>query len=420
MNARFVFVLLAVIATACDAQWVRTNGPTSKRLSSLVADTSGHLYAACDSLWFRSSNDCQNWEQIPRTTYDWNGGIFCVGRDNILFGGSYLGISRSTNLGNSWTNAALYDYVVSALHAGTDGTVYAGVVARVPADGWYVSVDRSTNNGLSWTTCSPAWHPSSLEAITTTPQGTIFAAEISHVNFSGTIVRSSDSGVHWDTVNFCPYENVMELAVGPDGSIFAGTVNMMGGKGRALRSTDNGQTWASLETGSTGNGFYAFAFPRPGLVVLGTLGVYASTDNGDTWIPSAAGLPTTQILALAVCGNSLIAATDGAGIWKIPLSEITDVESPESARPRQVALAQNYPNPFNPTTSIRFELPASLDVRLSIFDILGREVSVLVNERWDAGVHEVTFDGSALATGVYFCRLQTPGLVATRRLLLLK
>lgn len=420
MNTRILFALLASLATMCDAQWVRTNGPSSTHLSSLVADASGHVYAACDSLWFRSTNECQAWEQIPRTSSWWNGGIFCVGRDNLLFAGSYLGISRSTNFGASWTNAALYDSVVTALHAGSDGTIYAGVVARVPADGWRVSVHRSTNDGQSWMKCSPTWQPSSLEALTTTPQGTIFAAEISHINFSGCIVRSTDSGARWDTVNTCAYENVVELAVGPDGTIFAGTVPMMGGRGRALRSTDNGHTWTSPDAGLPGDGVYCFAFPRPGLVVLGTLGVYASTDNGTTWFPSAKGLPPTRIPALAMSGGNLIAATEGAGIWQIPASDVTAVKSPESGRPLRVLLSQNYPNPFNPTTVIRFELPASMDIRLSVHDILGREVAVLVNERRDAGMHEVMFDGSALATGVFFCRLQTPDLTTSKRLLLLK
>jgi hypothetical protein len=83
-------------------------------------------------------------------------------------------------------------------------------------------------------------------------------------------------------------------------------------------------------------------------------------------------------------------------------------------------LSQNYPNPFNPNTTIKYELPGASQVSLSVFDILGRQVSVLVNERRAAGVYEVKFDGSALASGVYFYRLQTGSFVDTKRLLLLK
>ena len=88
--------------------------------------------------------------------------------------------------------------------------------------------------------------------------------------------------------------------------------------------------------------------------------------------------------------------------------------------PEQFSLRQNYPNPFNPSTTIRYELPNSSMVRLSAYDILGREVGVLVNERKNAGSYDVKFDGSKLASGVYFYRLQAGDFVQTRKLLLLR
>ena len=93
---------------------------------------------------------------------------------------------------------------------------------------------------------------------------------------------------------------------------------------------------------------------------------------------------------------------------------------PEGGFPVQFAMYQNYPNPFNPSTTIKYELSRTSDVRLSVFDLLGREVSVLVNERSEAGVHEVKFDRSNLASGVYFYRLQAGNFVQTRKLLLLR
>jgi hypothetical protein len=88
--------------------------------------------------------------------------------------------------------------------------------------------------------------------------------------------------------------------------------------------------------------------------------------------------------------------------------------------PGRFALYQNYPNPFNPNTSITYELGVASHVVLSVYDILGREVSVLVNENRTAGVHGVTFDGSNLSSGVYMYRLQAGDVVQSRRLVVLK
>jgi hypothetical protein len=90
------------------------------------------------------------------------------------------------------------------------------------------------------------------------------------------------------------------------------------------------------------------------------------------------------------------------------------------AHRERIVLYQNYPNPSNPNTTITYELPRALQVVLSVYDILGREVSVLVNDRRDAGVHEVKFDGSNLASGVYFYRIQAGSFVQTRKLLLVR
>ena len=88
--------------------------------------------------------------------------------------------------------------------------------------------------------------------------------------------------------------------------------------------------------------------------------------------------------------------------------------------PKEYALLQNYPNPFNPSTTIKYELPRASDVTLCIFDVLGREVSMLLNDRRDAGVHAVKFDGSNLTSGVYFYRLRAGDFAQTKKLLILR
>jgi len=113
--------------------------------------------------------------------------------------------------------------------------------------------------------------------------------------------------------------------------------------------------------------------------------------------------------------------TGTGDIWEFtpPKSPFDAVETSCELQ-EHFGLEQNYPNPFNPTTVIRYQLPAAASVTLAVYDVLGREVTVLVNDRRDAGVHEVQFDGANLASGVYLYRLSAGGFSSTRRMLILK
>jgi len=98
----------------------------------------------------------------------------------------------------------------------------------------------------------------------------------------------------------------------------------------------------------------------------------------------------------------------------------TAVAQKGSSAPTSFQLRQNYPNPFNPSTVISYSLPANAPVTLKIYDVLGREVKTLVNERQAAGNHSVTLNASGLASGVYFYQLQTNGKALAKKLMVIK
>ncbi len=106
--------------------------------------------------------------------------------------------------------------------------------------------------------------------------------------------------------------------------------------------------------------------------------------------------------------------------YQSPCHAVVGADEAVPATLRRFWLYQCYPNPFNPRTTIKYDSPGATKVNLTVYDILGREVSVLVNERKAPGNYRVEFDGSNLASGVYFYRLQAGDFVATKRLLLLK
>jgi hypothetical protein len=98
----------------------------------------------------------------------------------------------------------------------------------------------------------------------------------------------------------------------------------------------------------------------------------------------------------------------------------TSVAVKSDPRPSTFDLAQNYPNPFNPSTTIDFNLPTNDHVDLAIYDLLGRKVATLINDRLNAGTHSIIFNGSNLSSGVYFYRLKSSDQILTRKLTLVK
>jgi hypothetical protein len=92
----------------------------------------------------------------------------------------------------------------------------------------------------------------------------------------------------------------------------------------------------------------------------------------------------------------------------------------EVVSPAVYALEQNYPNPFNPTTTINFSIAEAGFVKLAVYNLLGQQVKVLLNEFEEAGRHEVTFDASSLTSGAYFYTIETPQFRQTRKMLLAK
>ena len=104
---------------------------------------------------------------------------------------------------------------------------------------------------------------------------------------------------------------------------------------------------------------------------------------------------------------------------KISASPLVSVES-ENEIVHRFELLQNYPNPFNPTTTIMFQLPVSAKVTIKVYDLLGSEIATLINESKEAGYHSIVFNGSSLASGLYFFKIKAEDFVQTKKMMLIK
>ena len=138
--------------------------------------------------------------------------------------------------------------------------------------------------------------------------------------------------------------------------------------------------------------------------------------------------PLTAFNGANTNGNWTLIISDEANIdtgflraWCLTISYLSLVGNIETVNiPNYYSLAQNYPNPFNPATKITYTLPKSGNVELRVYDLIGREVAVLVNELKQPGIHTVDFNASNLASGVYFYRIKAGEFTDVKKMILVK
>ena len=166
-------------------------------------------------------------------------------------------------------------------------------------------------------------------------------------------------------------------------------------------------------TGSTDN-------PDPVLPVMEARG---SAKVNTTWtLPAGFNESAIRIYAVIDPDNSLseIHESNNTGWAPLRMDGNIGTSTEEEVLPDAFSLHANYPNPFNPFTTLSFSINRAQTVRLSVFDVLGREVRVLIDGHTPAGLHEVRFDAESLSSGTYFYRLQTDSRAEVRSMVLMK
>ncbi len=197
----------------------------------------------------------------------------------------------------------------------------------------------------------------------------------------------------------------------------------VGVEGGILCTSDGGQNWEERTFNS--NRWWSVSLTESGKAwVVGEEGsIFYSTDWGYTWTAQQSGVSCELWEVCFINDNEGWIVGGGIGYPGVILHTttggvITDVREENTVR--NFRLYQNYPNPFNPTTTIEYQIPARNFVALKIFDVLGNEVSTLVNEEKEAGRHEYILIAEKLGSGVYYYQIISGSYIETKKMVLIK
>ncbi|HEY9167510.1 MAG TPA: T9SS type A sorting domain-containing protein [Candidatus Kryptonia bacterium] len=414
--------------------WIHTNtlnGHSAIRL--LVSDSL--VFAGTDSAGvYISSDDGASWTQSSRGL----GNVYVASlatNGNSIYAGTWKdGIFRSTDSGSSWWEAhngiPINSSVLCLLADGWN--IYAGMSPLYAGD--LGGVFRSTDNGVHWSTADTIWGETSVQSLA-------LAGNTLVAGTTNGIYISTDSGTSWKHVDSssCATTLIDVWALHASGNNFYAGINWHytstseSSEGLYF-STDHGLTWISAYGwGSVERGGFSvrsivssentlFIAAAQEYSFHHTLfGVFVSSDSGKTVTSVSEGLIDSLFISSLAISNGYVIAGTQNGIYRRPLSEmITGAPVTHEPVPGSFNLSQNFPNPFNPTTVINYQLSAASYVSLKVYDVLGREVATLVNERENAGAHVAAFNGARLPSGVYFCRISAGSYASTRKMLLMK
>lgn len=333
--------------------------------------TTTPLPGSSSSFIYKTSNSGTTWIQVHATAE--TGFINAIEMISSTEGyavgdplNSVWTILKTTNGGNNWTQ------IPTAPSQIGDEAGWNNSFTIVGTDMWFgtsaTKIYHSTNLGLTWTSGATTGTVSTF-AVHYNDQTNGLAGGTS-------MVASTNGGTSYSLVT----------------SPAAGTINAISGEG-----TD----WWATQTGSS---------------------VYRSTNGGLNWMSvytmASAVFRDIDVVTSAVCLSGW-AVGDGGAVAKIGGIEV-GAGSLSGEVPTSYSLKQNFPNPFNPSTNIAFSIPKSGLVTLKVFDLNGKEVSLLINEVKSAGNYIVGFNASNLPSGLYFYKVTSGEYVETRKMILIK
>jgi photosystem II stability/assembly factor-like uncharacterized protein len=346
------------------------------------------------------------WELQNSGTSDVLNSVYFKNEQNGWAVGQYGTILSTTNGGEEW----------NAQNSSTSNNLQS-IYFVDTLTGWIVgrsgTILKTLNGGSDWepqTSGTTSW----LYSVYFTDGNNGWA-----VGSNGTILNSTNGGETWESQISGTTNYLLSVHFYDSNTGWA-----VGSKGTILKTTDGGKNWKIINGGTME--WLRSAYFRDSLTgwAVGTNGVLIVTvDGGTTW--SKGRSFTTKTLSSIYFADDITgwAVGESGTILSLTMSNLAtaiDNDFVKSSLPRKLVLYQNYPNPFNPRTIINYELPKTNDVILSIYNLLGQNVAILVNEQQIAGHHQIEWDASGYASGVYYYRIEAGEFQDVKKMILFR
>jgi photosystem II stability/assembly factor-like uncharacterized protein len=432
-----------------DGNWqqIPVSGANSTAVLSLCADGST-LYIGSTTGFYKSLDSGKTWIKQNTGLFHGNFNVLRSYGSDFYLGSSSGELFKSTNYGTNWT--LLNDTVRLTIN---DVAVNKG---RIFVSG--SGLQTSTNNGKTWQSSSSTNLPSysTLDCFDVF-NDTVYAYYNGLIGGSG--IYKTPDGINWTSAaNNLPGKKVTKLintgssfiALLQDSGIYRRTTSSNSwsrslskakrvyASGTELyasvadtfiyHSSDGGGNWDLIGPGAYEYPYYADRVWKAKDTLYAynsNFDLFVSGNNGKDWknikneIYDIKLSFSDGVSILGVHNNLLYFNSAYNGLFirgNIP----TFVSKQNITIPEKMQLGQNYPNPFNPTTTISYQLSVNSYTTLKVYDVLGKEVAILVNQEQLPGSYSIQFDASNLSSGLYFYKLQAGNNFETKRMLMLK
>lgn len=409
--------------------WQSVSTPISSQVTDICfTDSLNGWLSHTGNGSMHSTNSGFNWIAISFSDTNFSAAynsVHFINQNTGWCAGSAVQIRKTTDGGITWFKQ--YGPPV----AGIARSVYfldanTGIICGSKNFPYVPFAARSTNGGISWIEQSPSF--SGAQELN---DQYWFNANTGWICGYDVLLYTTDGGVNFSNL----YPNIPPSGNGHISLLSVTFLNQQTGwlgaatseRKNLYKTTNGGLNWEFINNPiSQGNmnqindiKFYDANF---GWAVHGTptTGAIMFTSNGGTnWTIEEQSMNWFDCLHIYQDEKVWCGAGNGM-VWYILTGAVLGIKQISSEIPDRFSLYQNYPNPFNPVTKIKFGIPGSDNVKLSIFDMLGREIAVIVNNNLPAGNYEAEWNGSDFPSGAYIYQLSSGNFTTAKKLLLVK